>query len=125
MSRIEKSDLDVRSRSPASERANSIARKFQFAVPELSVAFSLSTAMLIISSLYVPIFRFSSSATLSFSRYIALINVKKVYDDLLRKSRMYNLAVVLNLPQLHKSMFLLLKKYNCLNLLTFLRITAY
>lgn len=70
-----------------SARANSIARKFQFAVPDrsLPVAFSLSTAMLIISSLYVPIcFVFFPAARRS-SRYIALINVKKVYDDLLQK----------------------------------------
>lgn len=62
----------------ARARTNSVTRKFQFTV--LSLSLSLS-AMLIISSLYAPLFCFCCSVTLGFSSYIALINVKKVYDN--------------------------------------------
>jgi len=85
-----------------------------------SFALSLS-AMLIMSSfmqLYL-LFAYSwRTVALGFSCYIAVINVAKVYDSRCkkRKGAMYDPAVVLNLAQLHKSTFLLLKKHNWLNL---------
>jgi len=83
VSRIdEKSGVNTRERERIQSHANFNLRcsnsSLSFSLLSLFLSFSV---MLIISSLYVPLFRFCCSVTLSFSRYIALINVKKVYDN--------------------------------------------
>lgn len=125
VSRIdEKSGVNTRERERIQSHANFNLRCSNSPSHSLPLSLSLSpflSAMLIISSLYVPLFRFCCSVTLGFSRYIALINVKKVYDNCCcKKSTMYDLAVVLNLPQLRKITFLLSKKHTWLRLLGYI-----
>ncbi|KAL0104569.1 hypothetical protein PUN28_017365 [Cardiocondyla obscurior] len=74
----------VRIRANANELSRTQISICDAQAPPLSLILSLSlflSAMLIISSLYAPLFRFCCSVTLGFSRYITLINVKKVYDN--------------------------------------------